>query len=199
MKYLISFLFITFLSFFSVKAQYTLSVEVGYSDYVTKQPPNAREQTLEYLINFEPDLSLRVAFDRRFTREKFTGILGLTYYDVQAQNLFFEEWTNTFLGVHIGTEYKIKKFHIGLHSYPAIRWSSSISFNGFAGNKELVINTNINPSLAYEITKKLMAKLSFSYGLNKALKPRVNNEYHINALRIGLQYELFKAKNKKKR
>jgi len=195
MKNFINIVFFTFICLSSITAQYTLSVEAGYSDYITKEPPNIREQALNAIVNFEPLLSWRVSFDRRFEKNKLTSIVGLSYYSVEAENFFYEEWTNTFLGLHLGGEYKINKFHIGLHSYPAIRWYSSISFGSMFEKQDFAYNIDINPSLAYAISKKLMARVSFSYGLNKALKPNGrDNEYQIHALRLGLQYELFKKK-----
>ena len=199
MRYLTLLLFLTVASFSSANAQYTLSVEAGYSDYITEQPTFLiQEEVLNGSINFNPKISLRISLDRRIRKEKFTSIVGLTYYDVKAQNFFFDEWTNTFLGLHLGGEYKIKKFHIGLHSYPAIRWFSSVNFNGLSGEEDFAYNIDINPSLAYAVNSKLTARISFSYGLNKALKPRGrDNEYQIHALRLGLQYELFGKKKTK--
>ncbi len=193
MKYLITLSFLTLLSF-SIKAQYTLSIEAGYSDYITEQPSNVREEALNNLVNFEPRHSLRATFDRRFTKEKLTGILGVTYYNVKANNFFFDTWTNTFLGIHLGAEYKIKKFYLGLHSYPAFRWDTSVHIaslgEGLGGKINLTYNIDVNPSVGYAISKKLMAKLSFAYGLSKPIKTS-SYDYRINALRVGLQYELF--------
>ena len=198
MKYLPVLSLLILLSF-SVNAQYTLSIEAGYSDYITKQPSfPLNEDILNGFVNFEPLRSWRVTIDRRFKKEKFIGMLGLTYYDVSAENFFFDNWINTFFGIHIGAEYKIKKFRLGLHSYPAARWDSSINFGGLGRSKELVIHADINPSIGYTIFDKLMVRASFSYGLNRALKPKGRDyEYRISALRLGLQYEFFSKRKTK--
>lgn len=200
MKYLITLSFLTLLSFSSAKAQYTLSIEAGYSDYITKQPSFAlNEDILDGFVNFEPLRSWRVTIDRRFKKEKFIGMLGLTYYDVRAKNFFYDNWINIFFGIHIGAEYKIKKFRLGLHSYSAIRLDTSTYIvslgEGLGGSPRLIPNIDITPSLGYAISDKLMTKLSFSYSLNKPIKTGIEKyHYRIIALHIGLQYELFGKK-----
>jgi len=130
MKYLPVLSLLILLSF-SVNAQYTLSIEAGYSDYITKQPSfPLNEDILNGFVNFEPLRSWRVTIDRRFKKEK--------------------------------------------------------------------IHADINPSIGYTIFDKLMVRASFSYGLNRALKPKGRDyEYRISALRLGLQYEFFSKRKTK--
>ena len=199
MKYLITLSFLTLLSF-PTKAQYTLSVEAGYSDYITEPRSDASALAINDIINFKPSRSLRVTFDRRFAKEKIIGVLGMTYYNVKAKNFFFDTWTNTFLGIHLGAEYKIKNLRLGLHSYPAFRWDTSTHIASLGerlgGKQRFPFHVDINPSVGYAISKKLMAKLSFAYGLNKPIKTG-RYDYRINALRIGFQYEIFRKKKNK--
>ncbi len=191
----ISFLLFFFflLNFANLRAQYTLFVEAGFSDYVTDAPNDLPTEILDGFANFEPIFSWRASFDRRFEKEKLTGILGITFYEVGARNFFYEEWYNSFWGVHLGAEYRVGKFYFGLHTYPAVRWYSSIYFNGFSRKQDFAYNIDINPSVSYAITEKLAASVHFSYGINKTLQTS-RYGYRLPALRAGLRYELFRKK-----
>jgi len=152
-------------------------------------------EALNDFIYFNPLFSWNATFDRQIPYKKFTGRIGLSMYGVAAENSFYEKWHNIYGGIHLGLSYKIQKFSVGFASYPAIKLLSSLEIFSVSGGlgggrKEIGFNIDLSPNISYSFNEKLDVKLNYFYGLNEALKTGENLNYKINALRIGITYNL---------
>lgn len=185
----------------NVNAQYSISIEGGFSDYVNTSENSENfptsEEIQEGLIDFDILPAWRITLDKQFNKEKVIGMIGVTLFDVGAENFFYEKWRNTFIGVHLGAEYKINKFSVGLHTHPAVRLGTSVQVaslgGGLSGGQKAVYNIDITPSVSYNPTNNFSVFLRFSHGLNNPLKVGEDGrQYRVNAFYIGAGYTFFK-------